>query len=65
LIERPASDLTKAVRIEFVERQADDPAARNESGAAEVEQPGQEFATCEVAGGAHEYDHLRISRTDP
>ncbi len=63
--QRPARDRAEAVGIDLVERDADDAAAGDEAGAAEMEQPGQELSARKIARGAHEDHHLRVFRPDP
>ena len=65
LVERLARDLAEAVGVDLVERDADDPAARDEPGARQVEQAGQQLAPRQVAGGAHQDNDLRMLGTDP
>ena len=65
LIERLARDLAEAIGVDVIQRDADDSATRDESGARQVEQAGQQLASGQVAGGAHEDDDLRMFRTNP
>jgi hypothetical protein len=64
-VERVVREGAKAVGIEIIQRDADDPAARDEPGAGKVEQARQQLAAGEVAGGAEQDDNLRLSRADP
>jgi len=65
LIERLARDLAEAIGVNLVERDADDPAARDETGARQIEQAGQQLAPRQIAGGAHKDNDLRMPGTDP
>ena len=65
LIERLARNLAEAIGVDVVQRDADDPATRDEPGARQVEQAGQQLAPRQVAGGAHQDDDLRMFRTNP
>ena len=65
LIDCLARDLAKALGVEFIQRHADDPAAGNEAGAAQMEQSRQQLPSRQVAGGADENNDLRIPRTHP
>src|SRR4029078_2823660 len=53
-----ARDLAKTFRVEIVQRHTDDAAAGTEAGAREGQQTGQELASGEIAGRAHEHDDL-------
>ena len=64
LIERFAGDPTEAVSVEIVQRDADDPAAGDETGSAQMEQSRQQPPSRQVTRGAHQNDDLGISRTD-
>ena len=64
LIERFSGDPTETVRVESVQRDADDPAAGDETGTAQMEQSRQQLALRQVTRGAHQNDDLGISRTD-
>ena len=64
-IERFPGDLAQAVGVELVQRDADDPAARDEAGPDEMEQSRQQLPSRQITRGAHENDNVRKSRTDP
>ena len=64
LIERLPGDLAQAVGVEIVQRDADDAAAGDETGTAQMEQSRQQLPSRQITRGAHENDNLRISRTD-
>ena len=51
LVERGAREAAEAVVVEVVERGADDPALGQQARLREVEQPGEELAASQVAGG--------------
>ena len=59
----PRAMPAKAVGVDVVERHADDAAARDEPGARQVVQAGQQLAPRQVAGGADQHDHLGQLRT--
>ena len=65
LIERRTRELAEAIGIDLVERDADDPATRDETGARQVEQAGQQLAPRQIAGGAHKDDTLRMLGSTP
>ena len=63
LVQCATCELTEALRIDVVEGDADDAAARDESDVSEMKQPREELAPGKIAGGAHQNHDLRISRT--
>ena len=63
LVQRFARDGAKAVGVDIVERQADDPTTGNEAGCRQVEQTRQQLAFRKIAGGAHQHNDLGIFRT--
>jgi hypothetical protein len=65
LIERLARELAEAIGVNLVERDADDSAARDETGARQVEQAGQQLAPRQIAGGADKDNNLRMLGANP
>ncbi len=55
-----AGEGAEGLRVEGVQRHADDAAIGNEAGAAEAEHPRQQLAARQVAGRAEQDDHLRM-----
>ena len=60
-----ARESSEAVRVERVERYADDPAFRNEAGAHQVKEAGQQLLVGEIPGRAKQDDDLRQFGADP
>jgi hypothetical protein len=65
LIEGASCDRAEAIGVEVIERDADNPAARDKPGTRQVEQTRQQLASREVPRGAHEDDDLRIFWINP
>ena len=65
LIDCLARDLAEAIGVDLVQRDADDSATRNEPGARQVEQAGQQLPSRQVAGGTHKDNDLRMFGTNP
>ena len=65
LVERLARDLAEAIGVDLVQRDADDSATRDEAGARQVEQAGQELASRQVARGTDKDNDLRMLGTNP
>ncbi len=64
LLERRLRQLAETVRVDVVERQPDDPAAGDEPGTHQMEQPRQQLAAREIAGRTDQYDDVGITGTD-
>ena len=64
-VERLARALAEPVRVERVERDADDAALRNETGARQVIEARQQLAARKIAGRADEHDDLAVLGPDP
>jgi hypothetical protein len=64
LFQTGACDALEGRGIDVVQRHADDAAARDEAGAGQMEQAGQQLAARQVAGGTEQHHHLGMSRAD-
>ena len=63
-VDRRSRQRAEALRVEIVERNADDPAAGDKAGTREVEESGQELAATQITRRPDQDDDLRILRTD-
>src|SRR5262249_33807623 len=57
-----SGELAEPVRVELVQRDADDPVARDEPGARQMEETGEELASGKVAASPEEHDDVRETR---
>jgi hypothetical protein len=64
VVQRAARVGTESVVVEVVERGAHDPALRQQTRLRKVEQPGQELAPGQIAGGAEQHHDVRTQRRD-
>ena len=62
LRERIARQLAKAVRVQILQRDADDPAVRDEPSTHQMKQPRQQLASGKIARGAHQNHDLGLLR---
>ena len=62
---RLAGDRAEAFDVDRVERHADDPAFRNESGRAEMKKPRQQLLVRQISGRAEQHYDLRNFGADP
>ena len=65
LEDRFAGEGAETFRVDRVQRYADDPAFRNEAGAHQVKEAGQQLLVGEIPGRAKQDDDLRQLRADP
>ena len=64
-LDRLMGELAKGVRVDVVERHADDAALRDEAGCGEMKEAGQQLALRQIPGRAEQDDDLRHPWTDP
>ena len=60
-----AGEGAETLRVDCVERHANDPALRNEAGAHQVKEAGQQLLVGEIPGRAKQDDDLRQLGADP
>ena len=65
LEDRFAGEGAETLRVDCVERHANDPALRNEAGANQVKEAGQQLLVGEIPGRAKQDDDLRQLGADP